>query len=296
MTRHKRSGLVVIVVNMLRIFPWVVLQMALMSCAAVQRSAPLADPLMERPMPLERDTARENNAASPPQASRTSQPPLERAPRDSYVVMGKRYQIMEDSFQYREIGIASWYGEKFHGRLTASGEDYDMYAMSAAHKALPLPTLVRVTNLDNGAKVEVRVNDRGPFHDDRLIDLSFAAAQALGFASRGTAPVVVEAIDEINHPDRMVVEETEPPVYLQTGAFSNRESAERMIGAVGRLMHGAGLGDIRVDILESDRGPQEAALYKVWVGPIASAADRDELSRVFEQGQIGKPIAVQLTR
>ena len=94
----------------------------------------------------------------------------------------------------------------------------------------------------------------------------------------------------------MIVEETEPPIYLQTGAFLNRESAERMIGTVGRLMHGAGLGDIHIDILQSDRGSQEAALYKVWVGPIASAADRDELSRVFEQGQIGKPIAVQLTR
>ena len=295
MKRCQSSGFIVIVVKMLRIFPWSVLQMALMSCTAVQRSTPLADPLMERSAPLGRDPGSEIKDTPPPQAPRISQS-LEREPRDSYLVMGKRYQILDDSFQYREIGIASWYGEKFHGRLTANGEDYDMYAMSAAHKELPLPTLVRVTNLDNGAKVEVRVNDRGPFHDDRLIDLSFAAAQALGFASRGTAPVVVEAIDEINHPDRMIVEETEPPIYLQTGAFSNRESAERMIGAVGRLIHGAGLGGIRVDILESDRGPQEAAFYKVWVGPIASAADRDELSRVFEQGQIGKPIAVQLTR
>ena len=295
MKRCQSSGFIVIVVKMLRIFPWLVLQMALMSCIAVQRNTPLADPLLERSSPLGRDPGSEIKDTPLPQAPRISQP-LEREPRDSYLVMGKRYQILDDSFQYREIGIASWYGEKFHGRLTANGEDYDMYAMSAAHKELPLPTLVRVTNLDNGAKVEVRVNDRGPFHDDRLIDLSFAAAQALGFASRGTAPVVVEAIDEINHPDRMIVEETEPPIYLQTGAFSNRESAERMIGAVGRLMHGAGLGDVRVDILESDRGPQEPAFYKVWVGPIGSTADRDELSRVFEQGQIGKPIAVQLTR
>ena len=105
---------------------------------------------------------------------------------------------MPNNIGYREIGIASWYGKKFHGRKTAMGEKYDMYGLSAAHKALPLPTMVRVTNLDNGRSIEVRVNDRGPFHEDRVIDLSYAAARALGFETKGTAPVVVEAIDEVN--------------------------------------------------------------------------------------------------
>ena len=259
------------------------------SCAIVQPSPLPADTLVSSPTPPDNSHAQDSVDEPVEQVNKRSGP-------GSYVVIGKRYEVLDDSFQYREIGVASWYGQKFHGRLTASGEDYDMYAMSAAHKALPLPTIVRVTNLDNGAKVEVRVNDRGPFHDDRLIDLSFAAARALGFESRGTAPVVVEAIDAINHPNRVVSQRTDPLVYLQTGAFSNKESAERMAGTVGRLLHGNGRGEIAVDILESSDGEREAALYKVWVGPIVSAADRDELSHVFEQGQMGKPIAVQLSR
>ena len=127
MKRCQSRGFIVIVVKMLRIFPWLVLQMALMSCSAVQRSTPLADPLMESSAPLGLVPGSEIKDTPPPQAPRISQP-LEREPRDSYLVMGKRYQILDDSFQYREIGIASWYGEKFHGRLTANGEDYDMYA------------------------------------------------------------------------------------------------------------------------------------------------------------------------
>ena len=274
----------------LRLSQAVVVAFLIGACGSIQTSPfPVDTPVSA--------TAPPKNLKSPDAVEESAEGQVESASEPgSYVVMGKRYEVLDDSFQYREIGVASWYGQKFHGRLTASGEDYDMYAMSAAHKALPLPTIVRVTNLDNGAKVEVRVNDRGPFHDDRLIDLSFAAARALGFASRGTAPVVVEAIDEINHPNRVVSQSSDPLIYLQTGAFSSKESAERMAGTVGRLLHGNGRGEITVDILESSGGEGQAALYKVWVGPIASAADRDELSHVFEQGQIGKPIAVQLSR
>ena len=101
--------------------------------------------------------------------------------RNQYEVFGKVYETMSSSEGYLEIGVASWYGKKFHGNLTASGEIYDMSLMTAAHKALPLPTLVKVTNLENGKKTLVKVNDRGPFHDDRLIDLSYAAALELGF-------------------------------------------------------------------------------------------------------------------
>ncbi len=109
--------------------------------------------------------------------------------RDSYVVFGRRYFIMDSASGFVEKGIASWYGRKFHGRATASGEIYDMHAMTAAHKSLPLPTWVRVRNLDNGKSIVVKVNDRGPFVDDRIIDLSYEAAKRLDMIGPGTARV-----------------------------------------------------------------------------------------------------------
>jgi rare lipoprotein A len=118
----------------------------------------------------------------------------------SYEVLGKTYRVMADARGYVERGIASWYGNKFHGFMTSSFETYDMYAFSAAHKTLPLPSYARVTNLDNGKSVEVRDNDRGPFHDNRIVDLSYAAAVKIGVWPKGTAPVEVRAIDPA-HPD-----------------------------------------------------------------------------------------------
>jgi rare lipoprotein A len=112
----------------------------------------------------------------------------------SYSVLGKRYSVRDSAHGYVEEGRASYYGKKFHGRLTSSQEVYDMYAFSAAHKSLPLPSYVRVTNLDNGKSVVVRVNDRGPFHAGRVIDLSYAAAAKLGFVKQGTARVEVRAL------------------------------------------------------------------------------------------------------
>lgn len=112
-----------------------------------------------------------------------------------YTVLGKTYYPIGDGRNYRATGTASWYGTKFHGQPTANGEKYDLYGMSAAHKTLPLPSYVRVTNLDNGEAVVLRVNDRGPFYSDRIIDLSFAAAKKLGYAETGTARVKVEGID-----------------------------------------------------------------------------------------------------
>lgn len=114
---------------------------------------------------------------------------------ESYVIDGITYRVMATSAGYREEGIASWYGGYFHGRPTSSGDVYDMYLMTAAHKSLPLPTYVRVTHLANGRSVILRVNDRGPFVSDRIIDLSFAAATKLGMAAIGTARVEVVALD-----------------------------------------------------------------------------------------------------
>ena len=114
--------------------------------------------------------------------------------RSPYTVLGKQYHVLEDPRGYQETGIASYYGAKFHGRLTSNREVYDMYTFSAAHKSLPLPSFAEVTNLENGQSVIVRVNDRGPFHDGRVIDLSYAAAVKLGITQRGTGQVSVRAL------------------------------------------------------------------------------------------------------
>jgi rare lipoprotein A (peptidoglycan hydrolase) len=147
---------------------------------------------------------------------------------------------MPSSLGYVEIGIASWYGKKFHGRLTSNGEVYDMFQLSAAHKALPLPSVVRVTNLDNGRKVIVRVNDRGPFHSDRVIDLSYQTALALGFVDQGTASVVIEAVDEQNYPGLVAAQAAvavhHETFYLQVGAFTNVSGAEQLLASIDGLM------------------------------------------------------------
>ena len=180
-----------------------------------------------------------------------------------YEVAGHWYYPMATASGYDETGVASWYGRDFHGKRTANGERYDMHALSAAHKTLPLPTLVRVTNLDNGRSVIVRVNDRGPFVKSRLIDLSYAAAKALGYADRGTAHVRVQTLDVTTPATPLVASrtplpahrQTRPPaqlathkvpsivgtayadespqqrkggIYIQLGAFSSRASAEHI--------------------------------------------------------------------
>src|SRR3990167_6095893 len=120
----------------------------------------------------------------------TPMPHYGRVKASPYTVFGKQYYPIQDARRYKAIGPASWYGTKFHGQATANGETYDLYGMTAAHKTLPLPSYVRVTNLDNGKSAILRVNDRGPFYSDRIIDLSFAAAKKLGYAESGTARVV----------------------------------------------------------------------------------------------------------
>jgi rare lipoprotein A len=149
----------------------------------------------------------DNGPSAPPvDVGRIPEPVPKAEPRSrygnkaSYEVLGKTYHVMPDARGYVERGIASWYGNKFHGFMTSSFETYDMYAFSAAHKTLPLPSYARVTNLDNGKSVVVRVNDRGPFHDNRIIDLSYAAAVKIGVWPKGTARVEVRAIDPA-HPD-----------------------------------------------------------------------------------------------
>lgn len=157
-----------------------------------------------------------------------------------YQVFGKNYVPLATPSPFRQTGVGSWYGRRFHGAPTSSGERYDMYAMTAAHPTLPIPSYVRVTNLANGRSVVVRINDRGPFHSDRIIDLSYTAASKLGYVQSGSARVEVHALlsgsaaplQQASKPEpapqfttRATI--TEPTgFYLQLGAFSSREAAE----------------------------------------------------------------------
>ena len=211
-----------------------------------------------------------------------SEPPSPYGNPPSYVVHGRRYYTLASSRNYRERGIASWYGRKFHGRKTSSHEVYDMYAMTAAHKTLPLPTYARVTNLENGSQVVVRVNDRGPFHSNRIIDLSYAAAKRLGILARGTGLVEGEAIDPVkpvsHHP---AMAQTISPealeMYLQVGAFANRDNAVRLQRRVSSVA--------KAPVLISEVVDDRASLYRVRLGPLA---DVDEADRLVEQlAQLG---------
>ena len=192
----------------------------------------------------------------------------------SYVVFGKRYHVMNSSKGYVDRGIASWYGKKFHGRRTSNGEIYDMYAMTAAHKTLPIPTYVEVKNIRSGKKIIVRVNDRGPFHEGRIIDLSYAAAQKLGTSGKGTGMVEVRAIDprswkpgQSNQPVRTVDTSSDAnpdaKIYLQLGAFSSRDNAQRLlVQTVGNAISG-------VFIKQGINGNGEP-IYRVRIGPLAT--------------------------
>ncbi|UJX26727.1 septal ring lytic transglycosylase RlpA family protein [Pseudoalteromonas sp. CF6-2] len=182
-----------------------------------------------------------------------------------YEVLGKRYTPMLDETGYSEEGIASWYGRKFHNYHTSNGEIYDMFAMSAAHKTLPLPSFARVTNLDNGKSVIVRVNDRGPFHDDRLIDLSYAAAYKLGYYTKGTARVKVEAITLADSAPRLS--------YIQVAAGSTLANVEALAFQLRQQYH------VPTNIVEKD------GIYRLRLGPIKDAAEAQTVLNKLKQNQ-----------
>ncbi|MDG4554973.1 MAG: septal ring lytic transglycosylase RlpA family protein [Candidatus Competibacter sp.] len=158
-----------------------------------------------------------------------AEPPSRGGNADTYVVFGRRYRVRETSEGYREEGTASWYGEDFHGRKTSSGPLYDMYELTAAHKSLPLPTYVRVTNLENGRSTVVKVTDRGPFVSGRIIDLSYAAALRLDMLERGTALVEVAALEPYQHlPELAARRAAERELLAAVAARNAQRSAERV--------------------------------------------------------------------
>lgn len=192
--------------------------------------------------------------------------PKSRGGNRDYQVWGIHYQVLESAEGYVNEGIASWYGAKFHGHLTSNGETYDMYSFSAAHRSLPLPTYARITNLDNGKDLIVRINDRGPFHPDREIDLSYAAAWHLGVLERGTARVRVEALHLTPEP-LPLAPKTQDGLYIQLAASVDRTNVDRLK----QQIQGETSLPARVTLQDS--------LYKLQLGPFA---DRQESQRWLE--------------
>jgi rare lipoprotein A len=199
-------------------------------------------------------------------ATKTAPPPPPKAPPGypkPYKALGRWYQPLPDSKGFREFGRASWYGKAFHGRRTSSGERYNMYAMTAAHKTLPLGTYVSVRHLENGRRIQVRINDRGPFVRGRVIDLSYTAAERLGIVGPGTADVEVVAlaapIDAGAKPTR--VDLYSGNFTFQVGAFGVRENAERLKAKLSRTYP-------NVHIVPFDRG--DRVLYRVRIGHAAT--------------------------
>lgn len=198
--------------------------------------------------------------------------PLIRAANLPYSAMGMSFRPDTSNNPYRVRGVASWYGKQFHGRRTTSGERYDMFAMTAAHPTLPIPSYARVTNLRNGKTVVVRINDRGPFHKGRILDLSYAAAHKLGFVGQGSAKVMVErvwpsidtAAAEPAKAADVALKQEEGPKYLQLGAFSQLSNAEALLKKM-------------VERLDASYDPKlgivnQQGTYMVRLGPFNSAA------------------------
>jgi len=194
-----------------------------------------------------------------------------------YEVFGKTYYVMNSAEGYRETGIGSWYGKKFSGRPTSSQEPYDPYAMTAAHKTLPIPSYVRVTNLDNKKQIIVRVNDRGPFHDGRIIDLSYAAAHKIGYASKGTARVLVEAISvpAAGAPATATPQPYQPQPY-QPASSDSGDNYYIQVGAFRDLATAQALQQQLINVTSAPVGIHSApengtsGVHRVRVGPFSS--------------------------
>ena len=230
----------------------------------VHRPAPPAPAAAPAPPPAPNLAAVPDAVPRPEPRSAHGNPPF-------YDVLGQRYFVLSAADGYLERGVASWYGPTFNGGNTSSGELYDMYGMTAAHKTLPLPTYARVTNLKNGRSVVVRINDRGPFVANRLIDLSYTAAARLDMLREGTTLVEVRALTP-GVPDELTRSAALPPpaLYVQAGAFADAQNAQHLLAR----LQAAGLASAFV------ASPLEGKthLYRVRLGPVASVADFDAIA------------------
>lgn len=238
----------------------------LAGCSSASYKTP---PLPPMPLPGDIDTIPEPIPKVEPRSARGN-------PR-FYTVLGRRYFVLETSEGYLERGVASWYGPGFHASTTSNGERYDMYAMTAAHKTLPLPAYAQVTNLRNGKSVVVRINDRGPFKDGRIIDLSYTAASRLDMLKDGTTFVEVRALTPEQKTKPPAPPQTPEALYVQAGAFGTKENASRLLDRL--RAQGVDQSFVREDEVHG------RTLYRVRVGPIPSVNEFDRvLARLRQLG------------
>ncbi|MAX07050.1 MAG: septal ring lytic transglycosylase RlpA [Gammaproteobacteria bacterium] len=282
----------------LRVFSLVGLIGSLAACSAVAPPTPIPPSSSSR-YSIDQDRAPSRNI-DPATILNVVPEPITRTMagnRSPYSVLGKTYQVLPTEEGYRERGVASWYGEKFHGHKTSNGEVFDMYQVSAAHKSLPIPSFLQVTNLDNNRSIVVRVNDRGPFHGDRIVDLSYAAALKLGYAERGTARVELEAIiangsdsDRAGARNRIVNLETgnravSREKYLQVGAFSDvnlaREVSEKL-----RVM------TKRPVIISTINNMASGVLHRVRIGPVNDPGEIRRITQSVVAASLGSPYTI----
>ncbi|SKA73971.1 rare lipoprotein A [Paucidesulfovibrio gracilis DSM 16080] len=253
------------------------LVLGLSGCATVDR-------VLSRPAPSRHGTATRSPDVTPGRQYAPKTKP--------YTVMGKRYYPLRTAAGYDEVGIASWYGRDFHGKPTASGDIYDMHKMTAAHKTLPLGTVVRVTNLENGQRVNLLVNDRGPFVGTRIIDLSYAAAQALGSDRKGLARVRVQAVGTATArgtiptatvpqrgnpapPPQPTAQVRETQYAIQVGAFRDRSNADKVL----RHLRSKGFSQAHVAARRTSRGTLH--LVRVRAGSKTQARHALERVRIY---------------
>ena len=265
--------------NAYRAFAGVAATIALCACLSTPQqpgTLPAPPPAAVTP-PLAPDTVPDATPRTEPR-SRNGNPPF-------YDVLGKRYFVLSSNVGYVERGVASWYGPGFHKIRTSTGEIYDMYGMTAAHKTLPLPAYVRVTNLQNGRSIVVRVNDRGPFVGNRIIDLTYTAAAKLDMLRNGTAMVEVRSVDSpaslsvaADAPAAAPAAIAAPTLFVQAGAFSDPANAERLA----EKLRGHNYGNIFV------RDDQIAGrrMYRVRIGPVPDVADFDRVVAALERAGI----------
>jgi rare lipoprotein A len=213
----------------------------------------------------------------------------------SYEVLGKTYDVLDDAKGFRQRGYASWYGKKFHGRKTASGDRYNMFKMTAAHKSLPLPSYVRVTDLDNGKSVVVKINDRGPFHSDRIIDLSYAAAAKLGLIGHGTSMVEIVALE----PDGSATAappEPVPAAPLTTASVSAAVPVAPMGPISGFLQVGAYIDPINAVAMRENLQRQGIAPVEIRVNDSASTPIHRVLVGPFRDQDDARDTRIRLTQ
>lgn len=256
----------------------------LSGCMANKKPAPATSQKKAKRYKLEQDIGPHHNEPIPnitkiPNAIPKHEPKSKIGNPKTYTVFNKQYSVLPSSKGYKARGTASWYGKKFHGYKTSNGDVYDMYGMSAAHKTLPLPTYAKVTNLKNGKSVIVKINDRGPFHEDRIIDLSYAAASKLGILANGTGNVEIHAINTAD---------IAPKIFLQVGTFSVEKNAKQLAAKIAKVTRHQ-----EHEITVKHKKHKHGKAFHVHIGPLQDETVIAELTKTLIKNKLPKPVKVK---